>query len=92
MKPMPRPATSLRRKPTWWSFQLAAVDRRYREIAPRSACNCAVSAQVPFNFGVQPEVSFAGFTAGTEPQGVRLQVFVPVAQPKGVLQIFGQGL
>jgi len=49
-------------------------------------------AQVPFNFGVQPEVSFAGFTAGTELQGVRLQVFVPVAQPKGVLQIFGQGL
>jgi hypothetical protein len=48
-------------------------------------------AQVPFNFGVQPEASFAGVTVGTEPQGLRLQVFVPVAQPKGVLQIFGQG-
>jgi len=48
--------------------------------------------QVPFNFGVQPEVSFAGFSAGTERQGVGLHVFVPIAQPKGVLQIFGQGL
>ncbi|HUY31245.1 MAG TPA: hypothetical protein VMV69_00585 [Pirellulales bacterium] len=48
-------------------------------------------AQVPFNFGFQPEVSFAGLTVGTEAQGLRLRIFVPLAQPKGVLRIFGQG-
>jgi hypothetical protein len=47
-------------------------------------------AQAPFNFGAQPAASFAGVSLGTEYQGLRLQVFVPIEQPKGVMQIFGQ--
>ena len=48
-------------------------------------------AQAPFNFGAQPAVSFAGFSLATESHAVRLQLFIPVEQPKGVMQIFGQG-
>jgi hypothetical protein len=47
-------------------------------------------ARAPFNFGAQPAVSYAGFSLATEAQAVRLHLFVPVEQPKGVLQIFGQ--
>lgn len=47
-------------------------------------------ARAPFNFGARPAVSYAGIALATEPQALRLQLFVPVEQPKGVLQIFGQ--
>lgn len=47
-------------------------------------------ARAPFNFGAQPAVSYAGLSLATEAQAVRLRLFVPVEQPKGVLQIFGQ--
>jgi hypothetical protein len=47
-------------------------------------------AQAPFNFGAQPAVTYAAISLGTESQGLRLQVFVPIEQPKGVMQIFGQ--
>lgn len=47
-------------------------------------------AQAPFNFGARPAESYAGVALATEPQALRLQLYVPVEQPKGVLQIFGQ--
>lgn len=49
-------------------------------------------AQAPFNFGATPAESYAGVSLGTEPQGLRLRVFVPVGQPKGFLQIFAPGI
>ena len=47
-------------------------------------------AQAPINLGAQPATSYAGVSLATAPQALRLDVFVPVSQPKGVLQIFGQ--
>ncbi|HUY92280.1 MAG TPA: hypothetical protein VMV10_26300 [Pirellulales bacterium] len=47
-------------------------------------------ARAPFNFGYQPPVSYAGLAVGAEPQALRLQLYIPVEQPKGVLSIFGQ--
>jgi len=47
-------------------------------------------AQAPFNFGARPAVSYTGVAIATEPQALRLQLYVPVERPKGVLQIFGQ--
>jgi hypothetical protein len=47
-------------------------------------------ARAPFNFGVQPATSYAGIAVAAQPQALRLQLFVPVEQPKGVLQIFGR--
>ncbi len=47
-------------------------------------------ARAPFNFGARPAVSFSGLSLKTEPQALRLQLYVPVEQPKGILQIFGQ--
>lgn len=61
--------------------------RMVREIPPFDAALAAV----PFNFGFQPPPSYAGLSLGTEPQGLRVHIFVPVDQPKGVMQIFGQG-
>lgn len=46
----------------------------------------------PFNFALKPAPSFAGFSLSTEPQGLRLKGFVPVDQPKAMLQIFAPGL
>lgn len=57
-----------------------------RDIPPFSAG----LAKAPFNFGARPAVSFAGVSLITEPQALRLQLYVPVEQPKGILQIFGQ--
>lgn len=47
-------------------------------------------AQAPFNFGVQPATSYAGIAIAAQPQALRVQLYVPVEQPKGVLQIFGR--
>ncbi|HEV3344646.1 MAG TPA: hypothetical protein VG125_29995 [Pirellulales bacterium] len=47
-------------------------------------------AQAPINLGAQPATSYAGISLGTQPQGVRLDAFIPVTQPQGVLRIFGQ--
>jgi hypothetical protein len=49
-----------------------------------------VLAQAPINLGAQPATSYAGFSLGTQPQAVRLDAFIPVSQPQGVLRIFGQ--
>jgi hypothetical protein len=46
----------------------------------------------PFNFSLKPPASYAGFSLSTEPQGMRLRAFVPVEQPRGILQIFVPGL
>lgn len=48
-------------------------------------------ANAPINVGAQPAVSYGGVTVGAEPQGLQVQLFVPIGQPKGVMQIFGQG-
>lgn len=48
-------------------------------------------ARAPFNFGARPAVSYAGLSLTAQPHAIGLQLFVPVEQPKGVLQIFGQG-
>lgn len=47
-------------------------------------------AQAPFNFGVQPATSYAGIAIAAQPQALRLQLYIPVEQPKGVMSIFGQ--
>ena len=47
-------------------------------------------AQAPFNFGVQPATSYAGVAIAAQPQALRVQLYIPVEQPKGVLQIFGR--
>ncbi|HVW38813.1 MAG TPA: hypothetical protein VHB99_15970 [Pirellulales bacterium] len=47
-------------------------------------------AQAPFNFGVQPAISYAGIAIAAQPQALRVQLYIPVEQPKGVLQIFGR--
>ncbi|HVX14610.1 MAG TPA: hypothetical protein VHC22_25710 [Pirellulales bacterium] len=49
-----------------------------------------VLAQAPINLGAQPATSYAGFAIGTQPQAVRLDAYIPVTQPQGVLRIFGQ--
>ncbi len=46
----------------------------------------------PFNFSLKPPSSFAGVSFATEAQGLRLKAFVPVEQPKALLQIFAPGL
>ena len=48
-------------------------------------------AQAPINYGAQPAPSYAGLSLGTEPRGVRIDLFIPSGQPQGVLQVFGQG-
>jgi hypothetical protein len=50
-----------------------------------------VIGQLPINFGAQPAASYAGISLGAEPQALRAHLFVPVEQPKGILQLFGQG-
>jgi hypothetical protein len=45
----------------------------------------------PFNFSLKPAPSFAGFSLSTEPQGLRIKGFIPVDQPKAMLQIFQPG-
>jgi hypothetical protein len=49
-----------------------------------------VLAQAPINLGSQPATSYAGVSLGTQPQALRLDAFIPVTQPQGVLRIFGQ--
>lgn len=49
-----------------------------------------VLAQAPINLGVQPATSYVGISLATERQGVRLDAYLPVTQPQGVLRIFGQ--
>jgi hypothetical protein len=46
----------------------------------------------PFNFSLKPPSSFAGVSLATEAQGLRVKAFVPVEQPKAILQIFAPGL
>jgi hypothetical protein len=46
----------------------------------------------PFNFSIKPPPSYSGLTLGAEPNGLRLKAFVPVEQPRGILQIFAPGL
>jgi hypothetical protein len=46
---------------------------------------------LPFNFSLKPPSSFAGFSLSTEGQGLRIKAFVPVEQPKAMLQIFAPG-
>jgi hypothetical protein len=50
----------------------------------------ALLAQAPLNLGAQPGTSFAGISLATQPRGLRIDAFIPVSQPRGVLQIFGQ--
>ena len=57
-----------------------------RDIAPFDM----LLAQAPFNFGYQPATSYAGLAVGAEPQALRVQLYIPVEQPKGVLSIFGR--
>jgi hypothetical protein len=45
----------------------------------------------PFNFSLKPPASYSGFSVTSEPQGLRLKGFVPVEQPRGILQIFLPG-
>lgn len=66
-------------------FVLDAI-KTFREVPPFDA----VLRMLPFNFGLQPASSFAGLSIGAEPQALRVRVFVPVGQPRGMLQIFGQ--
>jgi hypothetical protein len=47
-------------------------------------------AQAPLNLGAQPATSYAGISLATQPQGLRLEAYLPVTQPQGVLRIFGQ--
>jgi hypothetical protein len=47
-------------------------------------------AQAPLNLGAQPATSYAGFSLATQPQGLRLDAYIPVTQPQGVLRIFGR--
>lgn len=49
-----------------------------------------VLAQAPLNLGAQPGTSYAGFSLATQPQGLRLDAYIPVSQPQGVLRIFGR--
>jgi hypothetical protein len=50
-----------------------------------------VLAQAPINFGAQPAESFTGFSLSTEPQALRVNLFIPTSQPQGILRIFNQG-
>ena len=50
-----------------------------------------VLGQLPINFGAQPAESFTGFSLSTEPQALRINLFIPTSQPQGVLRIFNQG-
>jgi hypothetical protein len=61
--------------------------RTFRDIPPLDM----VIGQLPFNFDAQPAASYAGLAIATESHGLSVHVFVPTAQPKSVLQIFGQG-
>lgn len=47
---------------------------------------------LPFNFDVAPPVSYSGLSIGSEPQGLRVKLFVPVEQPRGMMLIFGPSL
>jgi len=47
---------------------------------------------LPFNFGVSPPASYSGFSLGTQPQAIQMKLYVPVKQPRGMLQIFGPSL
>jgi hypothetical protein len=47
-------------------------------------------ATAPINLGAQPATSYAGVSLATQPQAIRIDAFVPVTQPQGVLRIFGQ--
>jgi hypothetical protein len=46
---------------------------------------------LPFNFSLKPPASYGGFSLSTEGQGLRIKGFVPVEQPKAILQIFAPG-
>ncbi len=46
----------------------------------------------PFNLAAKPAPSYTGFSLGAEPHAVRAKLFVPIEQPKGILQIFVPGL
>jgi hypothetical protein len=60
--------------------------KAFRDIPPLDM----VLGQLPFNFDATPAASFGGISIGTQPNGLRLHVYIPVSQPKGVLAIFGQ--
>jgi hypothetical protein len=49
-------------------------------------------AAAPFNFALDPPASYGGFSAATEKQGLRVRAFVPVQQPKGIIQLFAPGI
>ncbi len=61
--------------------------KAFRDIPPLDM----VLGQLPFNFDATPAASFGGISIGTQPTGLRIHIYVPVSQPKGVLAIFGQG-
>jgi hypothetical protein len=61
--------------------------KAFRDIPPLDM----VLGQLPFNFDAAPAASFGGISIGTQPTGLRIHLYVPVSQPKGVLSIFGQG-
>ncbi|MGH7137786.1 MAG: hypothetical protein ACREHD_18715, partial [Pirellulales bacterium] len=50
----------------------------------------AALAQAPINLGVQPATSYTGISVAAETQALRLDAYIPVTQPQGVLRIFGQ--
>lgn len=47
-------------------------------------------AQAPIHLGVQPAASYTGISVATDPQALRLDAYLPVAQVQGVLKVFGQ--
>ena len=51
----------------------------------------ALSA-APFNFALDPPASYGGISLGTEKQALRIKAFVPVQQPKGIIQLFAPGI
>lgn len=57
-----------------------------RDIAPFDM----LLARAPFNLGFQPAASYAGLAIAAEPQALRVQLYIPVEQPKGLMSIFGQ--
>lgn len=61
--------------------------RMLREVPPFNV----VFAQLPFNFNVQPGSSYAGLSLTAEDQALRLHLYVPAAQPRGLMQIFATG-
>lgn len=51
-----------------------------------------IFAAAPINVGFQPPATYSGFSAGATDHGVRFDLFVPVEQPRGIIQTFAPGM